>query len=66
MAMKFHPDKNQGNEESATEQFRKCEEAYKILTNLTEKQQYDKQIGVPKVYKSSFLNMMKKNKEKTK
>eukprot|EP01080_Neovahlkampfia_damariscottae_P011758 gene11758-5096_t len=64
LAMKYHPDKNQGNEEGAAETFRKLEEAYKILSDTKERQMYDKKIGVPKIYKSSFLNMMQKNKKK--
>jgi len=40
LAMKFHPDKNQGNKE-AEEKFKEISEAYEILSNKESKQKYD-------------------------
>jgi len=41
LAMKWHPDKNRGNETVAEEQFKKVLEAYEILSDPREKAKYD-------------------------
>jgi len=40
MAIKFHPDKNQGNKE-AEEKFKEAAEAYEVLSDAQKKQRYD-------------------------
>jgi DnaJ-class molecular chaperone len=40
LALQFHPDKNQGNEE-ATEKFKEVSEAYSVLSNDDKRRQYD-------------------------
>jgi len=40
LAMKYHPDKNQGNKEAETK-FKEASEAYDILSNSQKKAQYD-------------------------
>jgi curved DNA-binding protein CbpA len=42
LSLKFHPDKNDGDE-FFTERFKEIQEAYEILSNPTRKQNYDKQ-----------------------
>ena len=41
-ALKWHPDKNAGNEEEAEKQFQKVAEAYEILTDPEKKRRYDR------------------------
>lgn len=41
LALKYHPDKNQGNEEAAAEQFRLVQAAYDCLSDAHERQWYD-------------------------
>lgn len=40
MAMKYHPDKNQGDK-AAEEKFKEAAEAYDVLGNANKKQKYD-------------------------
>ncbi|AKL98155.1 molecular chaperone DnaJ [Endomicrobium proavitum] len=40
LALKYHPDKNQGNKE-AEEKFKEINEAYEVLSDAQKKQQYD-------------------------
>jgi len=40
LAVKFHPDKNKGNQE-AEKKFKDISNAYNVLTNDNEKQKYD-------------------------
>src|SRR5690348_10085377 len=40
MALKYHPDKNEGNKE-AEEKFKEAAEAYEVLSNPDKKRQYD-------------------------
>jgi molecular chaperone DnaJ len=40
LALKYHPDKNQGNKE-AEEKFKEMNEAYEVLSDVQKKQQYD-------------------------
>jgi curved DNA-binding protein len=40
LAMKYHPDRNQGNKE-AEEQFKKVSEAYAVLSDAQKRKQYD-------------------------
>lgn len=40
MALKFHPDKNQGNKE-AEEKFKEAAEAYEVLSNADKRSRYD-------------------------
>jgi molecular chaperone DnaJ len=40
LALKYHPDKNQGNKE-AEERFKGINEAYEVLSDVQKKQQYD-------------------------
>lgn len=42
LALKWHPDKNKGNEEEATLKFQKVSEAYSILSDPTKRARYDK------------------------
>lgn len=41
LALKFHPDRNQGNKE-AEEHFKEAAEAYEVLTDAKKKETYDK------------------------
>ena len=41
MALKYHPDKNLGNDESAAEQFRLVQQAYECLSDPQERKWYD-------------------------
>lgn len=41
LALKYHPDKNAGNEVAAKEQFQKVEEAYRILSHPHKRKEYD-------------------------
>ena len=41
MAMKWHPDKNIGNEADATEKFKEVRHAYSVLSDARERQWYD-------------------------
>ncbi|MFC1675576.1 molecular chaperone DnaJ [Planctomycetota bacterium] len=40
MAMKYHPDKNQGNKD-AEDKFKKCAEAYEVLSDAEKRKRYD-------------------------
>ena len=42
MAIKYHPDKNQGDK-AAEEKFKKAAEAYEILSDAKKRQEYDRQ-----------------------
>ena len=42
LALKFHPDKNQGNEEEASKHFREVQSAYAVLIEPQERAWYDK------------------------
>lgn len=42
LALKYHPDKNQGNESEAAAQFRECQQAYATLSDAQERAWYDK------------------------
>ena len=50
LAMKYHPDKNPEDKETAANKFKEISEAYEILSDETKKQQYD-QYG-----SASFMN----------
>ena len=41
LALKWHPDKNE-NSEQATEKFKKISEAYSILSNVEQREYYDR------------------------
>ena len=42
LAIKYHPDKNRGNEEEATNKFKEISEAYEVLSNPEKRDIYDK------------------------
>lgn len=42
LALKWHPDKNKGNEETATLKFQRVSEAYSILSDPEKRERYDK------------------------
>ena len=42
LAIKYHPDKNRGNEEEATKKFKEISEAHEILSNPEKREIYDK------------------------
>jgi curved DNA-binding protein len=42
LAMKYHPDKNLGNEQWAEEKFKEINEAYAVLGDETRRQEYDR------------------------
>jgi len=42
LAMKYHPDRNLGNEEWAGEKFKEINEAYAVLGNEVKRQEYDR------------------------
>lgn len=42
LALRYHPDKNQGNKEEATEQFKLISEAYSVLSDPKKRRQYDR------------------------
>jgi curved DNA-binding protein CbpA len=42
LALKWHPDRNRGNEAVASEKFKKIGEAYEVLSNPTLKAEYDR------------------------
>lgn len=64
--MIYHPDKQKDSskEEENTETFKKIKDAYKILNDKSLRSEYDKKIGVPKKFKSQFLNLQEKEKKK--
>lgn len=41
LALKWHPDKNKGNEKEAQEKFKKIAEAYSVLSDADKRKQYD-------------------------
>lgn len=41
LAIKYHPDKNQGNEKEAEEKIKEVNEAYEVLSNPKKKEEYD-------------------------
>jgi len=41
LALKWHPDKNKGNEKEAQEKFKKIAEAYSVLSDPDKRKQYD-------------------------
>jgi len=41
LAIKYHPDRNQGNSKEAEEKFKEVSEAYKILSDLKKREIYD-------------------------
>jgi molecular chaperone DnaJ len=42
LAMKYHPDRNLGNESWAEEKFKEINEAYAVLGNEVKRQEYDR------------------------
>lgn len=41
-AMQYHPDRNRGNEEEATNKFKECKEAHDVLSDPKKRRVYDK------------------------
>lgn len=47
LALKYHPDKNKDNLDAATEKFKRLTEAYTILSDPVQKQEYDDMRSLP-------------------
>lgn len=48
LALRWHPDKNQTRQEEATRQFRRINEAYRVLSDPAKRRQYDASGAVPR------------------
>lgn len=46
LAMKWHPDKNPGNEAKASEQFKLIHHAYEVLSDANSREKYDSLFGI--------------------
>ncbi|MCK9446940.1 DnaJ domain-containing protein [bacterium] len=55
LALKYHPDKNNGDKESEN-RFKHISEAYQILSDKNKKNQYDKQSPYGKDYNPNYAN----------
>ena len=55
MAMKYHPDRNKGNEKEANERFKEINEAYEVLGDPKKRKQYDEfgTVGTGDIFGSS-------------
>lgn len=56
LAMKWHPDKNPGNENNASDKFAQINQAYSILSDPTKRKRYDLSIPLPTKGKTSSYN----------
>ncbi|MGN6647329.1 MAG: DnaJ domain-containing protein [Cytophaga sp.] len=62
LSLKFHPDKN-GGDEFFENMFKQINEAYEILSNPSKKATYDRNFGKSKQYSQSYSNNYQKHKD---
>lgn len=56
LALKYHPDKNQGNEEEASKMFREVQSAYAVLIDAQERQGWARIFLIKNIFNYYFFN----------